>query len=55
MGFPDIMVGGTKGVTSKMKHSEIMTSYANENFFTTQRTFQQKPQQDDTINNKEQQ
>ena len=54
MGFTEIMVGGTKGVTSKMKHSEMVTSYANENF-NTQRTFQQKPQQEDNNNKEEQQ
>ena len=45
LGFTEIMVGGTKGVVSKMKHSEIVTEYATENF-TSQRTFHQKPLQD---------
>ena len=45
LGFTEIMVGGTKGVVSKMKHSETVTKYATENF-TSQRTFHQKPSHD---------
>ena len=53
LGFTDIIVGGTKGTISKLRHSEVVQSYAKENF-ATNRNFQQKPQQTNEQNNEEQ-
>ena len=46
LGYTDIRVGGTKGISVKQNHSKIVSNYAKE-FFTAKKQFKQKPMQDE--------